>query len=160
MAGNYFFKKRVSTITVYVLLSVIALYTLAPLWFLFVNSFKGQAEIVNNPMGLPSKFDFQYIFNAIEKINFFRAMGITILITVSAVALIALVSYMSAWIMVRTKSKMSSFLFMAFVAAMLIPFQAIMYPLIRFFNDIGLKNPPWNCTSRGFSPASSAIRGS
>jgi raffinose/stachyose/melibiose transport system permease protein len=141
MAGNYFLKKRISTIVVYVLLGLIAVYTLAPLWFLFVNSFKGQAEIVGDPMGLPSKFDFQYILNAIEKINFFKALGITVLITVFAVALIVLVSSMAAWLMVRTKSKLSSFLFMAFVAAMLIPFQAIMYPLIQFFNDIGLKNP-------------------
>ncbi|MDR2143893.1 MAG: carbohydrate ABC transporter permease [Treponema sp.] len=141
MNGNYFLKKRIFTIAVYVLLALIAVYTLAPLWFLFVNSFKGQAEIVDDPMGLPAKFDFQYIFNAIEKINFFRALGITVLITVFGVALIVLVSSMAAWLMVRTKSKMSSFLFMAFVAAMLIPFQAIMYPLIQFFNDIGLKNP-------------------
>jgi raffinose/stachyose/melibiose transport system permease protein len=141
MAENYFLKKRVFTIVVYILLALIAVYTLAPLWFLFVNSFKGQSEIVDDPMGLPSKFDLQYIFNAIEKINFFKALGITVLITVFAVALIVLVSSMAAWLMVRTKSKMSSFLFMAFVAAMLIPFQAIMYPLIQFFNDIGLKNP-------------------
>jgi raffinose/stachyose/melibiose transport system permease protein len=141
MGENYFLKKRISTIVVYLILALIAVYTLAPLWFLFVNSFKGQAEIVGDPMGLPSKFDFQYIFNAIEKINFFRALGITVLITVFAVALIVLVSSMAAWLMVRNKSKMSSFLFMAFVAAMLIPFQAIMYPLIQFFNDIGLKNP-------------------
>jgi raffinose/stachyose/melibiose transport system permease protein len=43
--------------------------------------------------------------------------------------------------MVRNKTKWSNVIFMAFVAAMLIPFQAIMYPLIQFFDDIGLKNP-------------------
>jgi raffinose/stachyose/melibiose transport system permease protein len=31
---------------------------------------------------------------------------------------------------------------MAFVAAMLVPFQAIMYPLIQFFEGFGLKNIP------------------
>ncbi|MDR1507654.1 MAG: carbohydrate ABC transporter permease [Treponema sp.] len=139
--AHYFLKKRAGMVVTYILLAVIALYTLAPLWFLFVNSFKGQAEIVNDPLGLPAKFDFQYILAAIAEIHFFRAVGITALITAAAVGLIVLVSSMAAWLMVRSKTKMSGFLFMAFVAAMLIPFQAIMYPLIQFFSDIGLKNP-------------------
>jgi raffinose/stachyose/melibiose transport system permease protein len=141
MAQNYFLKKRLGSFAVYVILTLIAAYTLAPLWILFVNSFKGQAEIVSNPLGLPAKFDLQYILNAMEKIHFFKALGITVLITVLGVALIVLVSSMAAWLMVRNKTKASNILFMVFVAAMLIPFQAIMYPLIQFFNDVGLKNP-------------------
>jgi raffinose/stachyose/melibiose transport system permease protein len=49
---------------------------------------------------------------------------------------------MSAWIMVRSKTKLAYIIFMSFVAAMLIPFQAIMYPLIQFFDTMGLKNIP------------------
>jgi raffinose/stachyose/melibiose transport system permease protein len=140
MAGHYFLKKRVGTILVYTALGLLALYTLAPLWFLLVNSFKGQEAIIDNPLGLPSRFDLQYIQKAMAEIHFFRALGITALVTVLSVGLIVLVSAMAAWLMVRYKSKMSVLLFMAFVAAMLIPFQAIMYPLIQFFDRLGLKN--------------------
>ncbi|MDR1307161.1 MAG: carbohydrate ABC transporter permease [Treponema sp.] len=140
MAGNYFVKKRIGTALVYGALILLALYTLAPLWFLLVNSFKDQAEIIGDPLGLPEKFDPRYIFTAMEEIHFFRALGVTALITFVSVALIVLVSSMAAWLMVRCKTKMSGLLFMVFVAAMLIPFQAIMYPLIQFFDTMGLKN--------------------
>jgi raffinose/stachyose/melibiose transport system permease protein len=135
-----FFRKRLGSFLTYGALILIALYTLAPLWLLVVNSFKGQGAIIRDPLGLPDTFDFQYIFKAMEEIHFFKALGITALITFVSVGLIVVVSSMAAWIMVRNKSKFSGLIFMVFVAAMLIPFQAIMYPLIRFFDSLGLKN--------------------
>jgi raffinose/stachyose/melibiose transport system permease protein len=139
---NYFLKKRIGTIITYVVLGIIALYTIAPLWFLVVNSFKGQAEIINNPLGIPSAFTFEYLINAINQIHFLRALFITIAITFSAVALIVLISAIAAWMLVRNHTKWSQIIFMSFVAAMLIPFQAIMYPLIQFFDTLGMKNAP------------------
>lgn len=140
MIDNYFLRKRINNILIYTALGVVALYTLAPLWFLLVNSFKNQSEIINNPIGLPPGFTMEYILRAMDEIHFFKAMGVTALITVLGVGLIVIVSSMAAWLMVRTKTKVSNILFMFFVAAMLIPFQAIMYPLIQFFDDMGLKN--------------------
>ncbi|MDR2181463.1 MAG: carbohydrate ABC transporter permease [Treponema sp.] len=140
MKENYFLRKKLGLAAAYALLIIAAAYTLAPLWFLFVNSFKSQSEIVGDPLGLPSSFDFQYILRAMDEIHFFRALGITALITAVSVALIVLVSAMAGWLMVRSKTKWSVLIFMAFTAAMLIPFQAIMYPLIQFFDSLGLKN--------------------
>ncbi|MDR1388472.1 MAG: carbohydrate ABC transporter permease [Treponema sp.] len=140
MADRYFFRKKLGIAGVYVLLTAAAVYTLAPLWFLFVNSFKSQKEIIDDPLGFPARFDFQYIFRAMNEIHFFTALGITALITVLSVGLIVLVSSMAAWLMVRSKTRWSMLIFMAFTAAMLVPFQAIMYPLIQFFDSLGLKN--------------------
>ena len=142
MNNSYFLQKRLKKGLVYAVLILGALYTLAPLWFLFVNSFKGQSDIINKPLALPNSFDLQYVLNAAKEIHFFKAIGITLGITTAAVALIVLVASMAAWMLVRTKTKLSGFIFMMFVAAMLIPFQAVMYPLIQFFDTIGLKNLP------------------
>lgn len=137
---NYFLKKKIGTILTYVVLGMIALYTLAPLWFLLVNSFKGQAEIINNPLGLPETFTFTYLEKAFTEIHFLKALLITVSLTFASVGLIVLVSAIGAWMLVRNHTKWSQVIFMAFVAAMLIPFQAIMYPLIQFFDTIGMKN--------------------
>lgn len=142
LRGNYFLKKRLGLFFTYTVLVLIALYTLAPLWFLLVNSFKGQAEIINDPLGLPSSFNMGYIINAVKEIHFFKALGVTAGITTASVGLIVLVSSMAAWLMVRNKTRISSVIFMFFVAAMLIPFQAIMYPLMQFFDQFNLKNAP------------------
>lgn len=125
---------------IYVVLVIMALFTLAPLAFLFINSFKSQTEIVDNPLSLPTTWSFQYLAEAADTINFLKSLGITILITVVSVTLLVFISSFVAWMMVRTKSKVSKFLYLAFSAAMLIPFQSLMYPLIDIFDGLHMKN--------------------
>ena len=137
---RYFLKKKIKMVVLYVVLSLIALYTLAPLWLLLVNSFKDQSEIIRSPLGLPTTFTLSYLTNAANEIHFFKALLVTTSITAASVFLIVVVSSLAAWMMVRNKSKASYVVFMCFVAAMLIPFQAVMYPLIQFFDDIRLKS--------------------
>jgi raffinose/stachyose/melibiose transport system permease protein len=117
-----------------------ALLTLSPLWLLFVNSFKPHTAIIDNPLALPSTWSFEFILNASQQIKFLESIFYTFIITVISVGLIVLISSMAAWVLVRNKTKASGLIFMAFVAAMLIPFQAIMYPLIQLFDMMGLKN--------------------
>ncbi len=127
---------------VYLLLTLFALYTLSPLYFLVVNSFKPQQEIVRNPVALPDSLNFQYIREALEKISFLPSLLLTATITALSIGIIVVAASLAAWILVRNKSKASSVIFLLFVAAMLIPFQAIMYPLISFMESLGLKNLP------------------
>ena len=65
--------KRASRAILYVVLTIIALYTLSPLAFLLINSFKTQPEIVSAPLALPSSWDFGHLTGAAEQINFWRA---------------------------------------------------------------------------------------
>lgn len=63
----------------------------------------------------------------------------SIIITVFSLGSIVLFSSMAGWVLVRKKTKMSSFIFFMFVAAMIIPFQVVMLPLVswfRIFKDI------------------------
>ncbi len=140
LGKNYFLRKKIELVIRYIVITLIALYILAPLWILIVNSFKSQSDIIRDPLGLPSKFNFTYIANAIKEIHFFKSIFITFYITFISVGLIILISSISAWILVRTKSKISQIIFLLFTAAMLIPFQAIMYPLISSFDKANLKN--------------------
>jgi raffinose/stachyose/melibiose transport system permease protein len=115
---------------------------LAPLWILLVKSFKPHSAIIDNPIARPRVWNFQYIANAVKQLDYFKSIGFTFIITLVSVCLIVLVSAPAAWIMVRSRTKTANIIFMAFVAVMLIPFQAIMYPLIQLFDGMGLKNMP------------------
>ncbi|MDR3342130.1 MAG: carbohydrate ABC transporter permease [Treponema sp.] len=139
---HYFLRKRIETGLCYVALGIGALLTLAPLWILLLNAFKSNVAIIDNPLSMPASWDFQYMSNAAGQLNYLKAIGFTFIITLVSVALIVLISSMAAWILVRSKTKGANLIFMAFVAAMLIPFQAIMYPLIQFFDGLELKNMP------------------
>ena len=133
-------KNHVLRTVLYIALTVMAVLTLAPVVFLLINSFKSQSEIVASPIALPSSWDFGYILNAADKISFFKSLGITFAVTAVSVALIVLASSLAGWIVARAKTKTSSVMLYMFTAAMLIPFQAVMYPLLSFFENIGFKN--------------------
>ncbi|MBY5035013.1 carbohydrate ABC transporter permease [Streptococcus gallolyticus] len=126
----------------YVIVTVMALVTLFPIVFLLLNFFRSQTEIVKQPMALPEHFSFKYLQSAIERIDLGSSFLLTLLITSLSVALIIRISSGAAWMMVRFKSKISTVLLLLFTASMLIPFQAIMYPLISMFDNMGLKNVP------------------
>lgn len=133
-------RRKIGNFFIYAGLSIAALYTLFPLLFLLFNSFKKQSDIVSYPLLLPSSWDFRYIVNAYHQIKFFQAFFITIGITAASVLLLVIVSSLAAWVMVRNKTKASNALLLMFTAAMLVPFQAVMYPLLSLFEDFGLKN--------------------
>ena len=124
------------------ILALVAIYTLAPLVFLIFNSFKSNNEIVDSPVSAPSSWSFQYIISAAQQIHFFRAIWITFVITFISVLLLVMVSSLAAWVMVRSKSILGTVLYLGFTAAMLIPFQSLMYPLLDLFEKMGLKNIP------------------
>ncbi len=133
-------RRKVLLTVLYVVLTVMAILTLAPVAFLLINSFKSQAEIVASPMALPMNWNFEYIQNAAQEISFFKSLGITFVVTVLSVALIVLASSLAGWAVARAKTRTASVMLYMFTAAMLIPFQAVMYPLLSFFENIGLKN--------------------
>lgn len=133
-------KKKLTKGIIYTILSLISFLVLAPLVFLLINSFKGQADIINYPLLFPYSWDPKYLIIAFEKVRYFQAFLITMAITISSVTLLVMVSSLSAWVMVRNKTKASGALLLMFTAAMLVPFQSVMYPLLRLFENMGLKN--------------------
>ena len=133
-------KRKLVQFGLYGILTVIAVYTLFPIYFLLVNSFKSQKEIVASTMALPQSFDLSYLLNAADQIKLGQSVFNTLVITAAAVALIVLISSVTAWMMVRNKTNASNLLFLVFTAAMLIPFQSVMYPLVSLMETLGLKN--------------------
>ena len=133
---------KIKRAIIVVILAVLAIVTIFPIWFLIVNSFKGQQEIVASPIALPKSWNLDYLKNAAEQINLGSSLLQTVLITVAAVALIVFISSFAAWAIARTDSKVANILFIAYTAAMLIPFQSVMYPLVSLMDKLGLKNTP------------------
>lgn len=135
-------KHLVVQIILHAVLILIAIMVISPLLLLVFNSFKSNNEILNNPVALPSSFTLQYIVNAMQQINFWQSLGVTFIVTFCSVALLVLVSSFAAWGMTRAKSKLSDFMYLCFTAAMLIPFQSLMYPLVAIAEKAGTKNIP------------------
>lgn len=116
---------------------------LFPIYILVLNSFKNTKGIFTDVIGFPNGTTFTSVNypNAFEALEYVRSFGNSLLITLIGSLLILLISAMAAWVLVRYKTKASKVIFVLFAAAMLIPFQCVMLPLVGFASRISLMNP-------------------
>lgn len=114
-----------------VLLILFCCIYLIPIYIVFVNSFKNRAELYENIFAWPDKFSFQYYADALERMNFLNALKNSLLVTLVSIFVIVVLASMTAWMLERAGGKLSKFIFMLYVATMLIPFQTLMMPLMQ-----------------------------
>lgn len=119
---------------------VVAIIFLIPFYFVFINSVKGFAEILIDAAAWPKEFKFSNYAKVWEIIHFPKAFMNSFIITVFSNIGLVVISSMAAWKMVRTPGNFSKFLFVFFVAAMVIPFQTVMIPLMKLGGTLGLTN--------------------
>ncbi|MFT8347367.1 carbohydrate ABC transporter permease [Clostridium saccharoperbutylacetonicum] len=109
---------------------------IVPFYLMFINSFKTRREIFANTTGLPNTWNFQNYLEAMNKMNILSSFTNSMLITVVSVALIVLFSSMAAWVLVRDQTRKSKILFYIFTSGMIVPFQAVMIPLVKWMAKI------------------------
>ena len=80
-------------------------------------------------------------WNGIEKVGFFSAFGYSAFITVFSVAAIVLFTAMTAWYLVRIKTRTANALYYLFVFSMIVPFQMVMFTMSKMANLLRLDNP-------------------
>ncbi|MFL0472360.1 carbohydrate ABC transporter permease [Priestia sp. 179-F W1.4 NHS] len=138
--GNKYTSK---TFIVEILAVLLGLVFLVPFYYVLSNSLKSFAEILSNTSALPTTIQFQNFVNAFNQMNYLKVLSNSLIITVISNAVLVTFCSMAAYMLVRTKKKISSIIFMAFVAAMVIPFQSIMIPLVKVAGNLNLLNSIW-----------------
>jgi raffinose/stachyose/melibiose transport system permease protein len=119
---------------------LLALVWLFPFYLMIVNAFKAKRDIFEDTLGLPENWTWDNFIIAFDQLGFIKAFGNSLLITVGSTVLIIICSAMAAYALSRNKSKVSGTIFFIFVAAMLIPFQSVMIPLVSQFGDLNMLN--------------------
>ena len=138
--GNRYTSK---TFTLEILAILLGLVFLVPFYYLIANSLKPFADILSNTSALPKVFMLENYVNAFEKLDYLKVFSNSLMITVLSNIVLVVFCSMAAYMLVRTKKKISNIIFMTFVAAMIIPFQSIMIPLIKTAGNFGLLNSVW-----------------
>lgn len=113
--------------------SILAFAYVTPFLLVFVNSVKLKPEILENPLSLPTAISWDNFQQALTKMNFFRSLTNSIIITVLSVSLLIIFSSMLAYYLARTKSKSTKYIFLVLVTSMIVPFQALMIPFMARF---------------------------
>ncbi|ARK31228.1 carbohydrate ABC transporter permease [Halalkalibacter krulwichiae] len=119
---------------------IVAFIFLIPFYFVIVNSLKGFSEILIDAAALPKEWLFSNYIKVWQILDFPRAFWNSLTITVFSNIGLVIISSMAAWKMVRTPGKISKTLFVFFVAAMVIPFQTVMIPLVKLGGMLGIMN--------------------
>ncbi|MEH7108493.1 MULTISPECIES: carbohydrate ABC transporter permease [Bacillaceae] len=121
---------------------LLGLLWLSPFYLMIVNSFKTKREIFSDTLKLPETFTFDNYVEAFTELDFLKTFLNSVIITVVSVLVIVIFSSMAAYALSRNKGKVSTVVFFIFVAAMLIPFQSVMIPLVTIFGKMEMLNRP------------------
>lgn len=132
-----------SLILIEILLILGGLLFLVPFYFLIANSLKSFGEILTDSAGWPRVLQWENYAEAWKITSFPKAFGNSLLVTVASNLLLVLICSMAAYRMARKPTRYNRFLYVAFVAAMVIPFQAIMIPLVKVASLLGIMNSIW-----------------
>jgi len=142
-------KNRKDKILEVVAILLFLLYMI-PFFLVVINSSKPSLTIIMDPLAFPKNpaqliANIKTVFES-PNVRYASSFIASIIITVCSVALLVVSSSMGAWVLVRTKTKLSNVVFMVFVAAMVIPFQVVMFPLLSWFRlievNLGLADTP------------------
>lgn len=136
-------KTRGRDIGLFFILLVLAVLFIAPILIVLMNSFKGKFFISDTPFKFPDAQTFIGLKNytgGVSKIGFFNAFGNSLFITVCSVAVIVLLTAMTAWYITRVKTKFTKALYFIFVFSMIVPFQMVMFTMTKVANTLHVDN--------------------
>lgn len=129
-------KKKVANALAMIGLILIFIAYMFPFLMVVINSLKQKRDIIKSPFSwlfTIKGLSFDNFVKAFVQMDFLNAFKNSLIVTVSATALVTLFAAMLAYYIVRHKNWISNITFALMVASMIIPFQAIMIPLVSIY---------------------------
>ena len=133
-------ERKKESLTLEIVSALLFVLFLLPFGIVIINSAKDAFTVTQYPLRLPE--DWTQLFRNIANIwtspnvRYQSSFVSSVLITVVSLLAITFFSSQAAWVLVRTKTRASQLLFLMFVAAMVIPFQIVMFPLLSWFRAV------------------------
>lgn len=133
IGGN---KKRVTNILAMTGLIIIFIAYMLPFLMVVINSLKQKRDIIKSPFSwlfTIKGLSFDNFVKAFTQMDFLNAFKNSLIVTASATVLVTLLAAMLAYYIVRHNNGISKITFALMVASMIIPFQALMIPLVSIY---------------------------
>ena len=129
-------KRKVANMLAMAGLIIIFLAYMFPFIMVVINSLKQKRDIIKSPFSwlfTIKGLSFDNFVKAYTQMDFLNAFKNSLIVTVSATVLVTLLAAMLAYYIVRHNNGISKLTFGLMVASMIIPFQAIMIPLVSIY---------------------------
>lgn len=145
--GEFKKPRKAGKIILTVVLSLISVVYVSPIIIVLFNSLKVKTAISEQPFALPNGDTFvglENFFRGMVSGNypFYKAVLISLFITVATVFVILICTAMCAWYITRVNSLVCKIIYYFCIFSMIVPFQMVMFTLSKTANNLGL-NTPW-----------------
>lgn len=122
----------------YTYVTSIALISVIPFLWVVMLSLKSNAEILNNPLALPTKLIFAGYGNALEIAPLGKYLLNSVIIATLSTALNIFIAGMAAYATTRFEFKLKSLIVVLMSVALLLPVTALIMPIYSLINTMGL----------------------
>ena len=133
-------KSKLVKALIYIFLVFMAILYLAPLFWVFLVSFKTNKEIFTNPFGMPESFNLENFTFAWTAGKLGTATLNSFIVCTVTLVLSLIIGSMAAFAIGRLRWKFSNAALTYFLIGMMIPVHCVMIPLFTRFAKIGLSN--------------------
>jgi raffinose/stachyose/melibiose transport system permease protein len=132
--------RNVRTTAAGVGMGLIALIWFIPIYFMVINSFKPLKDVIFTTAAFPKQFYLENITKVWQEANYFTLFSNSLIITAISIFGIVLFASMTGYRLARTKGPVVALLMGYFILTLIIPFQAVMIPLVKTMRDFSLIN--------------------
>ncbi|AKI96842.1 carbohydrate ABC transporter permease [Kosmotoga pacifica] len=133
---------RASKIITYILLLIFTVFFLMPIYVLISTSLKSLQEVGLEKMWfLPLKPSFDGFVKAFQKLS--PNLKNSFILVIPATIISAMVGSINGYVLSKIKFRGASFLFTLILFGMFIPYQSVLFPVIRFLQSINLYGSIW-----------------
>lgn len=122
------------------LMTLYALVTLYPLFWLFISSVKSNEEFYARPFGLPTEWQWGSFVRAWKVSDMGTSMFNSMIVTGVSLVLSLIIAALTAYVLSRFQFRLKLAVMGLFLLGMLIPIHSTLVPLFIMMNKIGLLN--------------------
>jgi raffinose/stachyose/melibiose transport system permease protein len=133
-------RRTVSTIPNYVILTLLAAFSILPVIMLVINSVKTTSEIGRNPFGLPQEIRLQNYVEAWEQGNYAVTMMNSAILTGGTIIGTLILAGLAAFALARLKLRGSDYIGFYFLVGTSVPPFLFIIPLFYMWRQLGLVN--------------------
>lgn len=126
-------------IVITVAIAIFFLVFLSPIVIALSGSFR-ELKDTSSYLNIFQSFSLESYRTAFEKMNYFRSLKNSVLITAISVTILLLVGSMAGYAIARLKGKIGPFFQIFFLAGMIVSAQMSIIPMYRIVNGIGIGN--------------------
>lgn len=143
------FFKTLSPLEIFALILLVLF--IFPFYMVVINASKPSTAIIDTPLAWPQSWSNFFtnigIILTDDRLGYMNALVNSTIITTLSLVFIGVSSAMAAWVLVRTKTRVSTIIFLFIISGLVIPFQIVMLPLVTLIRNLEvITRLPWRDT--------------